>query len=175
MSQRLFFGLKPPVGQAEAMHLALQAQRDVRGAPHPPQDLHLTLVFLGLVDDAERVIACVAGIEAPAFELCLDRFAYWPGPRVLLLEPSRVAPELTALVRVLQERLAGCGFSPDHRSYRPHLTLARQARPIDACAPEGPFRWPVEEFALFASGGGGAGPRYRVLRSWPLAAHPAMT
>ena len=72
-----------------------------------------------------------------------------------------------SLVHALGDRLSGCGFRPEKRDYRPHVTLARKVQPIPACKLERPVFWQVAEFALVVARPGQR-PRYRVERSWIL-------
>jgi 2'-5' RNA ligase len=59
------------------------------------------------------------------------------------------------------------GFRADDRVYRPHVTLARRARPVEADIE--PIRWRVEELALVESFPDGRNVHYEVLERWPLA------
>lgn len=135
-------------------------------------DLHLTLIFLGGLDEEAR--RCVQGIPpivgvAP-FALHLDQVGHWLRPGVIWCGPATIPDGLGRLVARLGQGVAGCGLALDPRSYRPHVTLVRgvrTARPLPARPPLGGIAWPVTELVL-AGGKGGAPPRYRVLRRWPL-------
>jgi 2'-5' RNA ligase len=168
--QRLFFALWPD--RAVRAVLASVAADAVSGNGRPThvEDLHATLVFLGPV--AVQGVRCVeraAGrVRGARFEVCLDRIEYWRRPRVLCVGASMCPPELDALVGELQRELRACGFQPERRPYRPHVTLARKARPSGAGAPASLIRWPISEFVLVSSESGPTPPRYRVLRRWPL-------
>ncbi len=168
--QRLFFALWPDRAVRGVLASVAADAVSGRGRPTDVEDLHATLVFLGPV--AGRDLGCVeqaAGrVRGERFEVCLDLIEYWRRPRVLCLGASVCPPELDTLVRELQRELRGCGFEPERRPYRPHVTLARKARPIDASAPSSFIRWPISEFVLVASESGPTPPRYRVLRRWPL-------
>ena len=173
MSERLFFALWPGPAQRPALaSLARTIGRDA-GRPTHPQDLHLTLVFLGSVDAATRRCAerTADGVRVSPFALRLDRIGYWPGPRVLWCGPEAIADGLRSLVGQLTRGLERCGLEPEKRPYNPHVTLMRKApEPLPGEVPAGvaePLDWPVQEFAL-ACGSGAQAPRYRVLRRWPL-------
>ena len=164
---RLFFALPCPA----ELTTAICTWRDglaIGGKPVAADNLHLTLAFLGqqlqLLQAGAWLLA--AGIEAPPFELHLDRLG--GGRRGLLwLEPSQMPEPLPVLVGDLQQRLLAAGISLDTRPFRAHLTLVRHAgaRPAEA-APD--FTWPVERFALYASETTARGVRHRELGSWPL-------
>ncbi|QQS54199.1 MAG: RNA 2',3'-cyclic phosphodiesterase [Candidatus Competibacteraceae bacterium] len=166
--RRLFLALWP--GDAERRQLAEQAaavagRRRVRDA-----NLHLTLVFLGATDAARLAAyeAALSDLAVPTLELTLDRYGYWPRPRILWLGASRTPPALYELVAELHRRLRGCGFAPERRAFQAHITLARQfSGPAPTQPPAVPIRWRVGEVALVESQSSPEGSCYRVLRRWP--------
>jgi 2'-5' RNA ligase len=168
--QRLFFGLWPDPAARQRL-AALGTSLDVPGGrPVHPEDLHLTLQFLGPVP-AQRLAAVLAAaeqVDGAPFELLIARTGYWRRPRIVWCAPLDTPPDLAALVSRLGERLAAVGYPPESRPYSPHVTLARKARG----APNGPLaepiRWPATSFVLAASESVPEPPRYRILRRWPL-------
>ena len=58
------------------------------------------------------------------------------------------------------------GFRAEERVYRPHVTLARRARPV--AAEVEPVRFPVRELALVESFPEARNVHYEVLERWPL-------
>lgn len=102
-----------------------------------PENLHLTVRFLGELDDARLAEACraaqqaaadcdgfdfdVAGISAQPAQGPLRMF--WAG----VIEP---AGRLMALREAVDEALGPIG-KPDHRPFRPHVTLGRVKKPGD--------------------------------------------
>jgi 2'-5' RNA ligase len=132
-----------------------------------PQDLHLTLVFVGAVEAHLRPCVEAAGddVACSGFALRFDRIGAWARQRLWVAEPLQVPDRLFGLVSQLQQNLLVCGVEPEKRRYRPHLTLARKAPPIEAV----PLRvdWPVTEFVLAASRSGRR-PSYQIVRRWPL-------
>ncbi len=128
-----------------------------------PGQQHLTLQFLGRVDDveslAESVVESVRGI-AP-FALALGGAGAFPSPpraSVVWLAVSTGAAELGALAGAIGAATARLGFAAADRPFRPHLTLARANAAHDArdvverlCAgPAGP-RFTVDRVVLFDS------------------------
>jgi 2'-5' RNA ligase len=108
-------------------------------------------------------------IVVPGFSLNLDRLGYWPRPRILWCGPSQTPQPLQQLVLDLQQGLKRCGFEPERRRYKPHITLHRKVRHAEAQALEQPIEWRAEEFVLAGSQGGGPGQtRYRILHRWAL-------
>ncbi len=138
------------------------------GRWHHPDDLHMTLVFLGKV--APERLECVhrvAGkIAAQPFSIELNRLGYWKRPRILWCSPDHTPHPLIRLVHELQLGLSGCGFRPEQRDYRPHVTLARKAGRVDAGLLDVPVIWRPSEFVLAGSHSGTELPRYRILARW---------
>lgn len=167
--RRLFLALWPSAAEQE--QTAKLAEAIPGGRRIKPASIHLTLVFLGATDP-ERMrcyLEALQGIEVPSLTLLLDRLGYWPKPRILWLGPSRTPPALTALVAELNRRLAACGFAPETRPFRAHITLARKfPGPLPAGQPVEPISWSISQFALIESTNHEDGSRYQVLNRWPI-------
>jgi 2'-5' RNA ligase len=167
---RHFFALWPDQGVRE--RLAREArQAAAQGRLHHQEDLHMTLVFLGPV--AEARLRCVEEtadrIKSRPFDLHIDTIGYWPRPRILWAGPREIPEPLSQLVFDLQNGLIACGFEPERRRYKPHITLYRKAAKAHPAVIEPAIEWSVGEFVLAVSGGGAPGePRYRLLKRWPL-------
>ncbi|HET6724395.1 MAG TPA: RNA 2',3'-cyclic phosphodiesterase [Gammaproteobacteria bacterium] len=168
---RLFFALWPDTSLREALHRA--ARKPVRqsgGKPVTPDNYHVTLKFLGGTDDEGYACVCAAAdaIRAQPFELRLDRIGFWPKPRILWLGAEQVPDALTTLAGMLDQVAEACGFAPELRPYRPHVTLARKVSQSGESRPAHPLVWRPEAFVLAASETLPEGVHYRVLRSWAL-------
>lgn len=174
---RLFVGLDVPPDLA--VELARAVPEPFPGLrPVPPEDIHLTLHFLGAIDRSavERVLADVRA-EAFAIDVSgLGMFRFRDGRRILWAGIVDSAP-LTALHRAAGDALAGIGYRPESRPYRPHLTLARVDRrgrrrrldgfdPASAARPLGRFE--VNEFVLYDSASNGTLQGYTRLRRFAL-------
>ncbi len=166
--RRLFLALWPE--EAERRQLADLAA-SVAGRRRVRDDnLHLTLVFLGATDAVQLAAyeAALADLPALELELILDRYGYWPQPRILWLGASHTPPELYERVADLHRRLRGCGFTPERRAFQAHITLARKfPGPAPVQPPAAPVRWPIRDIALVESLREDGGVRYQVLRRWP--------
>jgi len=142
-----------------------------------PEQLHLTLVFLGNVAEA-RVPAVVeaAGrdVGAAPFDMVLDGVGAFPprgAPRVLWAGVTEGAAELAAVQRELVTRVTAVGLVVDTRPFHPHLTLGRwrQSSPRDrtrACAtgpPNAMARVRVRRTTLYESRLSPSGPTYTAL------------
>lgn len=136
--------------------------------PHP-EDLHLTLVFLGECGPAARSCAeaVAEAIQGKGFDLVLDQIGYWPHPQVLWCAPAQIPQPLADLVSALNQGLGRCGFEPERRPYAPHLTLARRAYPVQPFRLEAPLAWQAREYVMVRSDPRST-PHYQVIRRWPL-------
>jgi 2'-5' RNA ligase len=98
----------------------------------PTDNLHLTLKFLGDVDNTEIPAVCsvirdVVGQFDP-FELGFGGTGGFPEitrPRVLYAGVDDPSGSLTEIVTRLERDLAQLGFKREPRDYTPHLTLGR--------------------------------------------------
>lgn len=99
-------------------------------------NLHLTLAFLGQVPSArlEALLDMAAAIEAAPFDLCLDRLLRWRNG-ILLLAPSQPPGALLRLRRALRSGLAELELPVETRLFSAHLTLARDAAPLEDAPP----------------------------------------
>lgn len=170
--QRLFFALWPEDSARLAAEAAIQRLRPLLAARWVrPENLHVTLAFLGDVAD-ERLGALRAAadsVQASGFTLSLDTLEHWRKPQILCLSPFAAAPPLERLAADLSGRLRAAGFALDDRPFRAHLTLARSAAYVPADARlEQPILWPAGRFVLVASTQDHLGSHYAILRAWPL-------
>ncbi|MGH8141665.1 MAG: RNA 2',3'-cyclic phosphodiesterase [Steroidobacteraceae bacterium] len=99
----------------------------VPGRPVVPADWHVTLCFLGAVN--EQVLAslrALAGqLEARAFALQFDGIEYWRQARVIAATAATVPQAAQDLAVALRGLARSAALSPDERPLRPHVTLMR--------------------------------------------------
>jgi 2'-5' RNA ligase len=149
-----------------------------------PENLHVTLKFLGAVDE-ERLPAvgqALAAVAAAArgFELVIAGLGAFPTPtrpRVLWAGIDAGADALASLARAVEGALAGLGFPREERPFVGHVTLGRVreprrdpglARALAAAADRAFGRTAVDRLTLMRSDLGPRGARYTPLGSWPL-------
>jgi 2'-5' RNA ligase len=164
----VFFALWPDAATRGAISRATRAAVQASGGrPIAKDRLHLTVAFLGELTPAGLAVArSVPPLPVGAFELTLDTVGVWPESRILWLAPANPPEALGELEATLWERLAEHGFRSEERVYRPHVTLARRARALEALVE--PVSWAVGELALVESFPDGRGVHYEVLERWPL-------
>jgi 2'-5' RNA ligase len=175
---RLFTALEIPADVGRSLALLRGGLPGARWVD--PDNYHLTLRFIGDVDDAmaREIAYMLGGIRRPAFDLQLDGLDSFGGnkPRAVVATARPVRPliELQADHERLMQRV---GFEPE-RKYKPHVTLARlrdaSSRQVaDYLASHQPFRstpFPVSRFVLYSSRASVGGGPYVVEAEYPLAA-----
>lgn len=142
--------------------------------------LHLTLKFLGDVDELEIAQVCRAASAAAAaheaFTLDVAGAGAFPRleqPRIVWLGVRHGAQRLVSLHETLEERLASLGYPREARRFSPHVTLGRakgQGRAFQELAAllaehrdyeAGPSE--IEELVVFSSELTRQGPQYTAL------------
>ncbi len=168
--QRFFFALWPDSHLRSHINRLACELPGQDGKRHHPDDLHLTLAFLGSVTSEQRACIEQVGDEIcmEPFTLYLDRIDCWLQPRILYLGVNKIPAPLALLVQQLQLGLAGCGFKPEKRPFKPHVTLVRKMKQKQVFNLDSPLEWPVREFVLAGSSLGESPPRYQVIKRWPL-------
>ena len=171
-TQRLFFALWPDAEVRAALAAVASGCGHGRERVLVPENLHLTLAFLGNVTAGQRACmeAAATTVNGRSFAMTLDRLGFWPRPRVLWAGVDAVPAALEELVADLNSALATCGYQPETRPFQAHVTLARKASRPPRQTTISPIRWAVRDFCLAQSVSGERGSEYRVLGRWPLRA-----
>lgn len=143
-----------------------------------PSDIHLTLRFLGDVDEqrVKPIIEALQQVKGEPFELQPEGFGVFPtrrSPKVLWVG-LRDEPALDELHRNVEQAIVNLGFEPEDRAFAPHLTIARCKRADpkkvrafiqrqkDFSAPS----FTADTFYLYKSDLHPSGARYTKLRSF---------
>ena len=176
-------------GKVAALQQALaRSGADVRW--QDAANLHVTLLFLGDVDERELGAVCRAVAKAaatePPFTLTAAGVGAFPNarrPKTVWAGITDGAGPLQRLNAALEERMLELGcYRQEERGYTPHLTLGRAKRDADgfALASEIPKRlaWDggattVDEVLVYSSETGRDGPEYAVIGRAPLSGKPA--
>lgn len=147
-----------------------------------PEEMHLTLAFLGEVPDVtlEAAHEALAALRLPEFEVRLQGVAMFGGAQPRLVYVG-VAPNagLMRLQAKVETSVRQAGVPMVARRFVPHVTLGRLLRPgpaevmpleravvAEAGFYAGPFK--VDCFTLFASHPGRKGARYECLMRYRL-------
>ncbi len=183
---RCFIAIALPAAIREAL-AALQIRlqslgRAVRWVP--PERIHLTIKFLGEVEEGQvtavrDAITSVAARYTP-FELAVSGTGCFPPTgrvRVIWTGIPDLPPPLLACQQEGERVWAQLGFAPETRRFRPHLTLGRvredrsSGRIRAVVEQQGDFtagRFLANELILFQSVLLPTGPTYTVLARAPL-------
>lgn len=175
---RLFIAIELP----DELKVELARLRDsLSGARWVPvEQIHLTLAFLGEVDQATtaKLTAQLAVIQTDAFRLSLAGIGCFPDlrrPRVLWIG-VKAEPKLLKLAEIIQQTVLAAGISLEERPFSPHITLARFKLPaarelstyFDRHSKKSFKPFSVREFTLFQSQLSRDGALHIPVRSFPL-------
>lgn len=89
--------------------------------------VHLTLRFLGEIENPDAVASALDRVRVPSPELTMNGVTLFPRPttaRILAATVPLTAP-LQLCHRAIQAALLSIGVPPEDRTFRPHYTLAR--------------------------------------------------
>jgi len=128
---RLFIGIALA---DEARDALLRVRERVRGVSSSeselrwsqPEGWHVTLQFLGQVDEerAGCVVERLGAVRAERVPVRIEGLGFFERAGVFWAGVA-LTPELLALQQKVVAAMRGCGFVPEDRAYRPHITLAR--------------------------------------------------
>ena len=131
---RLFLGLPIPPELAQTLTRRTQAIELLKGRRTAPENLHLTLVFLGEVAEPKLppIEHELSELNFAPLQIKLTTLNTFQRAGVLIaeIEPTRPLLHLQATVAA---DMARCGFppkDPEPRPYHPHVTLARYHGPL---------------------------------------------
>jgi len=174
---RLFTGVEIPSDIGQVLGMLRGGLPGARWIT--PDNYHLTLRFIGDVDDmiAHEVASMLGRVKRGTFELHLEGLTSFGGrkPRAVVATVAPAQPLLD--VQAEQERLMQrIGLEPEGRKYLPHVILARLRASSNRDVAEylsarGLFRtttFRVSRFVLFSSRASVGGGPYVVEASYPL-------
>jgi RNA 2',3'-cyclic 3'-phosphodiesterase len=143
----------------------------------PIQNLHLTMAFLGRVD--EERIETVSSAMAQAvqehvdFTVRLGEFGAFPSARrarVIWAGLDDPLGGLAGLAGSIGDALEPLGFPREKRAFQPHVTLARlrEPKPVELTVKPAALSFPVERISLFESHLQRPAPVYEELTTFPF-------
>lgn len=169
-----------PLPDSEVSVLEALQNRLPFGRPVPPENLHLTLVFLDeqSLETLEEIHETLESLRAPAFALTLAGLDGY-GSQSLAINADG-GPALLELHKRIRSRLHGLGLQLDRRRFRPHVTLARLPAQINADQQDRLAKFllreatlklpdiPIRSFALYSSRLRPSGAEHEELSRYPL-------
>ncbi len=177
---RLFVGLALPEDVRASLSGLCAGVPGARWVP--PENLHLTLRFIGEVphDEADDIHDALMTVRTRRFELSLagvNHFESGGQARQLWVGVEK-NPELEALHSRIESALVRMGRPPEGRRFKPHVTLARlKDTPVGRLSGflaahslyrAGPLA--IDHFTLFSSYLKSSGPLYEPEAEYPLLA-----
>jgi 2'-5' RNA ligase len=163
---RLFFAVWPDAPAARALARVGQSLAGLAGGkPVPAEKIHMTLAFLGSLDEEEagNAVAAAARVKGTPISMTIDSVGSFRRARVGWAAPSQPCAELAALQGALADGLRSRGFALEDRAFTPHATLVRKiGKPVPR-APMAAVIWRSRALTLVESTGDG---RYEVVESW---------
>lgn len=184
---RTFLAIQLPDGVKQGL-VALQ-ERIEKGAGGfyrwtRPEQMHLTLYFLGEMDEPAlaKVVAALEGLAGTQVSLSVGGLMLLPEPLAPRIIAAGVGGDVAQLRR-FQQRLADTVFQiaafKETRAFSPHITVGRlkQGMPgnakalkrtlAEAALPDSP-RFVVNEYELVSSQLGKQGPTYETVHRFSL-------
>lgn len=175
---RLFIGIGLPPKLAERLaHAArtlVAAGERSRIRWTPPENLHLTISFLGQVEPArlggiERALSL---LHSPPLRLQLEGLGVFPNAGILYTQ-AKPSPALLSFAEQVFRAMETGGFSREPRPYTPHITLARSKGRVhlnvhEQSNPAFHQRFEAHEFRLYESFTLPGGAQYEMLSAFSL-------
>lgn len=169
---RVFAAVVPPAEVVAVLAARLEGL-SIPGRPVPPPNWHVTLRFVGKVEEIayERWLGEMDTAALPGrFRMALTGLGAFPrSARATVLWVGVQGDGLTELAAAVDEAADGAGLGREERPFRPHLTVARvrppaDVRPLIDADDDWTMAFPVEEFHVMAA----VGSRYRVYETFSL-------
>ena len=143
------------------------------------EGLHVTLKFIGHVDDAVvgKIKSALSAIKAAPFEVKFAGIGFFPNPNAGRVFWAGVdgGDNLPRLASTIDGALEKLGFSRETKPYHPHLTLARtssrplrELKPLVADPPPQFGTMTAREFFLYQSQPQKGGSKYTKLERFAL-------
>ena len=167
-TRRLFFALWPDDNTRTNIrkHLKKLIQHsDGKGVPD--HNLHITLSFLGSIDESKQRCAeqFADTLRLSPFKLNIDKVDYWSKPKVLWAGCNQIPEQLNSFAYELNNGMRRCGIDVDKRPYVPHITLMRKVNKVSQDKEFKAFQWEVSNFVLVESISRSEGVHYQVIKT----------
>lgn len=175
---RVFAALPLP-GEIRQALADRMSSRGLPGRVVPPPNWHITLRFLGDIDEptCERFVAALDSSDlGDPFHMGLGAIGVFPGARnatVLWVGIDGDVGSLEAVAATVEECAVQAGLEGEDRPFHPHLTLSRIRPPQDLTGLVGDsaldgLGWECRELIVYQSHLGGGPARYEPLETITL-------
>ncbi len=125
---RLFFGLNPDPQTALDIIDWRERSLPPMTRPVPVDNLHVTLAFLGQVQDRylEELFDLAGQVRSGPIELRINQLGFWSKPKILWIGPDEIPLTVSQLAKMLGNVRRRMGFRADKKEFLPHITIARR-------------------------------------------------
>ena len=163
---RLFFALWPDeAARAGLLGLQRRLVQPPGARPVAPENLHLTMAFLGMQPAAllPEIKAVLDRVPVPSMTLDIDCYGCFARAGIAWAGMQRVPAALLGLHQALMDALRECSIGHQTAlAFRPHVTLFRRAE-CGSFALDEPVCWRAPGLALVRSVTTARGAVYEVL------------
>ena len=165
--KRLFFALWPDDTARQDCVKIIRYLDNGKGRPVNPDNLHVTLLFLGNVTpDKENDLKQAARlITVPEIRLSFNQVSFWKKQGVLCLTTTNVDDGLLKLIGNIEAVARKLAIPFDVRTVKPHVTLFRKVEGIAAYDFD-TLHWHSSSFRLVESQLLMHTVEYRTIESW---------
>lgn len=158
-STRVFFALWPDDRQRDRLRDIINSvAKTVEGRAVDRRNWHVTLAYVGdfPAEQVPELLERSRQITFEPFRLSFDRLEYRARSNVAWMSAATVPAELEALVAELHRLLQDFGVVIKDRTYRPHITVVRNARtfPTERLAQRTVTEWSSFELLESSSSAG---------------------
>jgi 2'-5' RNA ligase len=113
---------------AAVQNLLVQTGADLKLVA--PQNIHITVRFLGNITPTmtDKIFEEMKKVQFAPFNVRIKGLGAFPDlrySRVVWAGITEGADQLESVFSQLEPQLRGLGFTPDHKGFSPHLTIAR--------------------------------------------------
>jgi len=171
MKKRIFLALELPKDVRRKLKKYFNKSLPVRWVN--PENLHVTLNFLGEIDDLQlaqvlEIVQTVSG-RHPQTEITLEKIIPF---KYMIWAQVKNNPELQSLYEDLNQEFTAANIGRrQHQSYRPHINLARANQDTVSIQPEialSNLRFSAKDVVVFQSILKADGPEYISLDAFAL-------
>ena len=170
--KRLFLALWPDDAIRQQLNRVLPDTgiQLLDGSPVRSDNLHMTLLFLGDVQnsDAQNLITSLDSVSFTPFTLSVNRWGHFHKPGILWLGVSDEPYELQQLYKQIKVIVIKHLNGVTSKSFKPHITLIRNAKTLPQVTDFEEIEWFVDSFALVESKLRSEGVEYTVLQQWDV-------
>ena len=170
-SRRLFLACWPDQTLQDLLdNLAQRLQKKHGGRKTMKENIHLTLIFLGQVQQhkEQQLRKQLRTLDVKQFDLELDEAGSFTHCRINWVGPRKIPKGLKDLHHALKHISHELGVHTEERTYKPHVSLLRKGKNQQEHSID-PIPWKVDRYCLIESKLKSDGVQYDILEEFQLA------